>query len=145
MAAFYFTAVISILLGLLAAPSLLAGQNPKAQEMLNKLVPFQGIFGIIVLFWGLFRLIFDILMHFGTFTYTPILLVSYLLLTLVQVFLGFLLGFGFISKMTSGNEQARAKSEALRAKLAVYQGPLGIASIILGVWFIIYAVALFGY
>ncbi|MBL0338417.1 MAG: hypothetical protein IPP67_04425 [Rhodospirillaceae bacterium] len=144
MAAFYFTAVISILLGLLAAPSLLAGQNPKAQEMLNKLVPFQGIFGIM-LFFGFFRLIFDILMHFGTFTYTPILLVSYLLLTLVQVFLGFLLGFGFISKMTSGNEQARAKSEALRAKLAVYQGPLGIASIILGVWFIIYAVALFGY
>ncbi|MBL8686470.1 MAG: hypothetical protein JNK86_03265 [Alphaproteobacteria bacterium] len=146
MGAFIFNGLLAILLGLLAVPTLLAGQNPKAQEMLSKLVPFQGIFGIIVLVWGLYKLIFDLLFNIGLFFgYTPVLGISFLLLSLVQVALGFLLGFGFISKMMSSNEAAKAKSEELRQKLAAFQGPLGIAAIVLGVWFIIYRVALFGY
>lgn len=142
MGVFIFNGLLAILLGLLAVPILLAGQNPKAQEMLSKLVPFQGIFGIIVLVWGLYKLVFDLLFNIGFyFSYTPFLGVSFLLLSLVQVALGFLLGFGFVSKMMSSNEAAKAKSEELRQKLAAFQGPLGIAAIVLGAWFIIYGVA----
>ena len=44
--------------GLLAASSLIVQKQPNAKELIAKLVPFQGIIGIILLIWGLIALIF---------------------------------------------------------------------------------------
>ena len=49
--------------------------------------------------------------------------------------LGFLLGFGLITKYAlSKNEQALARGQQLRGKLVVYQIPLGLIGIGLGIW-----------
>ena len=141
----WITVIATIIAGLLAVPSLMVGKNPQAKELLDKIAPFQGIIGIVLFFWGLLFLIVRPLSYIGLINFLPVFWITMFLLYVVQILLGFLLGFGFISKMTSGNEQARAKSEALRAKLAVYQGPLGIAAIVLGVWFLVYGLFFFGY
>lgn len=141
----WITVIATIVGGLLAVPGLMVGKNPQAKELLDKIAPFQGIIGIVLFFWGLVFLIARPLSYFGMINILPVLWITMFLLYLVQILLGFLLGFGFISKMTSGNEQARMKSEELRMKLATYQGPLGIAAIVLGVWFLIYGLFFFGY
>ena len=67
-----------------------------------------------------------------------IAMVIWLVCTAVELGLGFLLAYTLVSQyVLSGNTQAAAKGEQLRAKLAVYQAPLGLASIGLAVLFII--------
>ena len=42
-------AIIAILGGLIAASSLIVSKKPNAKELLDKLAPFQGIIGVILL------------------------------------------------------------------------------------------------
>ncbi|MBL0337650.1 MAG: hypothetical protein IPP67_00270 [Rhodospirillaceae bacterium] len=105
-------------------------------ELLDKIAPFQGIIGIVLFFWGLLFLIVRPLSYIGWINLLPVFWITMFLLYAVQVLLGFLLGFGFISKMASSNEQAR-QPEALRMKLAVYHGRwvLLLLFLVFGSWY----------
>ena len=49
------------------------------------------------------------------------------------------LGFGLITKYTMrGNKVAEQKSQAIRAKLAPYQGSLGLLAIVMGALYIVW-------
>ncbi|MDT4954747.1 MAG: hypothetical protein QOJ02_2885 [Acidobacteriota bacterium] len=134
-------ALLLIIGGALAIPSLIAKKNPNAMEMLNKVVPFQGVIGIILLLWGLYMLFADVLA--GGFSFlmalSPLWGIIYLLTVLVSIGLGALLGYGLIAKYAlSKNADAARSGEALHLKLAGIQAPLGIAGILLGILMLVF-------
>lgn len=131
--------ILLILAGVLAASSLIIQKQPNARDMIGKIVPFQGIIGIILLLWGLYALIFGLLPYMGLWMQLfPIRAIVALLSTLVAIGLGILLGYGLISHyLLSKNADASRSGEAVRAKLTGIQVPLGIAGIILGIWVIV--------
>jgi hypothetical protein len=129
------SAILLIACGILAASSLIIQKKPEAKELIEKMTPYQGIGGVILLIWGLISLI-HLLVHAGIYLrWVPVWFVTALVICLVSMALGFLMGYGLISKyVLSKNETAAAKGELVRAKLTKIQVPLGIAGILLGIW-----------
>ncbi len=126
-----------ILLGLLAVPSLLLEKKPDAKEWFDKIAPFQGWIGLIFAIWGIWGII-SCLLNIGWIGHWPIYWITWLLVSIVEAALGFILGYSLITKYAlSKNPQAAEKGEQLLAKLIPLQGKLGILAIILGIWQII--------
>jgi membrane-bound ClpP family serine protease len=126
--------IILVGCGILAASPLIIQKKPEAKELIEKMTPYQGIGGVILLIWGFISLI-RLLVNICRYQVFSIMLLTFLILCLVSIALGFLMGYALISKyVLSKNEQAVAKGELVRAKLTKIQVPLGIAGIILGLW-----------
>src|SRR5437764_13531301 len=103
--------ILLILAGILAASSLIIQKQPNAQEVISKIVPFQGIIGIILLLWGLYALIFGLLPYLGAWmTLFPIRAIAALLATLVAIGLGILLGYGLIAQYALSKNAGAARS-----------------------------------
>ncbi len=121
----YIGIIISLAGGVMAAASLIIKFKAESKELIEKITPFQGIVGLILLgwgFWGLIQLI-QALSH-GVLLVVPTAVVA------LQIVVGFLLSFGLLSQfMFSKSEVAQQKGEAIRAKLAGYQGVLGLVLI----------------
>ena len=120
--------------GILAASSLIVSKKPNAQELIDKLTPYQGWIGIVLLFGGIWDLIW-MLGNIGLlFKHATLIAIFLLVAVPTELLLGFLLGFGLITKYAlSKNEAAMEKGQAIRAKLAAVQGPLGFLGIGVGV------------
>ncbi len=124
-------------LGVLATPSLLLSRKPEAKEILNKITPYQGWIGLVFCFWGVWGIIQAIL-NLGLLGSQPIWWITWIANSALEASLGFLLGYGMISKLIlSKNEAAKEKGELLLQKLSPWQGRLGLVAIILGIWSII--------
>lgn len=118
------TAIISILGGLIAASSYIVSKKADAKELIDKLVPYQGWIGIVLLFWS----IKNALALFRYFSFNGIII------TVVQFIVGFLLAYSLLSQyLFSKSDEAKEKGQELRAKLVQYQVPAGIGLIILGI------------
>lgn len=138
-----FYGIQLILLSILAVPSLLVSRKPNAQEIIDKLAPFQGWIGVIFCFSGIWGII-SALMNMGWLTSYPIWWCTWLAGSVVQAVLGFLLGYGLINKyLLSKNETAKAKGQETLAKLAPIQGTMGMVGIGVGIWMIVASI-LFG-
>ncbi|WP_276165636.1 hypothetical protein [Zobellia alginiliquefaciens] len=125
-----------VLLSIVAVPSLLLSKKPNAEELLEKIEPYQGWIGILFCFWGVWGIITAIL-NLGWLTTSPIWWVTFLAGNIVSAGLGFMLGSGLINKLFLSNSQAaRVRAEELRAKIAPKQGKLGILGIVIGSWMI---------
>jgi len=126
-----------IILGILAVPSLLLSRKPNAQELLDKITPYQGWIGLVFCFWGVWGIISAVL-NMGMLTAWPIGWILWLAVSVVTAVLGFLLGYGMINKLLlSKNEEAKEKGAALLAKLAPLQGKFGMAAIVLGLIYVV--------
>ncbi|MBW1298476.1 hypothetical protein [Aquimarina litoralis] len=127
-----------ILLSILAVPSLLLlSKKPNAKELLDKITPYQGWIGLIFCFWGIWGIITSIL-NVGWLTDFPVWWMTLLVGSIIEAILGFMLGYGMISKLVlSKNEAAREKGEQLREKLAPKQGKFGVFGLIVGAWMIV--------
>lgn len=126
-----------ILLSILAVPSLILAKKPNAQELLDKIAPYQGWIGLVFCFWGIWGIITSVL-NIGWLTTFPIWWVTLLAGSVVQAALGFMLGFGKINELfLAKSEEAKAKASELRAKIAPKQGKLGILGLIVGAWMIV--------
>lgn len=132
-------ALLLIVAGILAAASLIIKNQPNARDLIAKLVPFQGIIGIVLLLFGVYWLLFWILPYLGGIMRAyPIRGLVALLACLVSIGLGFLLGYGLISQyLLSKNADAARSGESMRLKLAGIQGPIGLIGIVLGIWMLI--------
>lgn len=130
--------ILLIIGGVLAASSLIIQKQPNARELIGKLVPFQGIIGIILLIWGLIAFIFWGLPLLRILSYFPMAALIGLLSIVVTIVLGFLLGYGLINQyVLSKNAEAARGGENVHAKLARIQVPIGIIAILLGLWALI--------
>jgi len=135
--------IILLLLGVLAASSVIVKNKPDAKELIDKLVPIQGWLGFVACFWGVWGIIQAVL-NLGMLGTWPIWWATWLATSIVTASLGLLLGFSLLSKFVlSKNEAAMAKGEALRMKLAGYQIPLGFIAIGLAIWTVVYRVIAF--
>ena len=121
--------------GLLGAANLIIAKKPNAKELIDKLTPYQGSIGVVLVIWGVIDVI-RIVPSLGALSSAPLWTVISLLTALTELGLGFLLGYGLISKYAlSKSPQALEKGQRLRAKLVVYQGPLGLTAIVLAILF----------
>jgi hypothetical protein len=125
-------ALLLLVAGVLGAASLIVKNQPNARDIIAKLVPFQGIIGIILLLWSLLQLIWAL--RILNFLFASITGLLALLTLLVGIALGFLLGYGLIKHYAL---KGGTGGDAVQMKLAAFQAPLGLAAIILAIWFLI--------
>jgi len=125
-----------ILLSIIAVPSLILSRKPNAQELLEKIEPYQGWIGLVFCFWGVWGIVQAVL-HLDWITTAPIWWGTLLAGSVVEAGLGFLLGFGQLNKLfLSNNPNAADKAGQLRTKIAPLQGKLGVVGIFVGAWMI---------
>ena len=135
-------AVLIIVCGALAASALIIKQKPNAKELLDKLVPFQGGMGAVLVLLSVWAVIdffrarsaLATLSSFGVATgkYTFAIWAE-IACGLVGIGLGFLLAYGLFSKYAlSKNAVAAEKGAALQARLVGIQIPLGAAGAVCG-------------
>jgi len=130
--------LIPIAGGMIASSNLIVARKPNARELIDKLTPYAGTIGIIMFGWGVWETIM-VLTNVGLIGSLPLRWVFWALVAASDLLVGFLLGFGLITKYTMGsNQQALEKSAALREKLAPYQGALGLFAIVMGVAYLVW-------
>lgn len=122
-----------IVLGCLAIPSLVLAKRPDAKALFEKIAPYQGILGVIFALWGVWGIV-QCLLHINLLSLVPVAWAVWLLVSVVEAGLGFILGYGLISKhLLSKNAAAAEKGEQMLQKLLPLQGTLGLVAIALGV------------
>lgn len=125
--------LITIAGGILAASALIISRRPNAKHLIDKLTPYQGWIGIVMFFWGIWGL-FSALRAVALIKLAPVLYSIWVVCGVVDLVVGFLLGFGLITKYTlSGSPTALARGQEIRGKLAKYQGAFGLVAICTGV------------
>lgn len=133
-------ALLFIVAGILGAASLIVQKQPNARDLIAKIVPFQGIIGIVLLIFSIIWLI-RILSVIG-FLLQFFSGILFLISLLVGIALGFLLGYGLINQyVLSKNAEAAKGGGNLQASLAKFQAPLGIVAILLGIWMLVSVVS----
>ena len=130
--------LITIAGGILAASALIIGRKPNAKAIIDKIAPYQGWIGIVMSFWGVWAVL-DCVRHLSVLSTSPLFWTFWLTQGIADLLVGFLLGFGLITKYTlSKNAAAEARGQALRLKLAPYQGALGVFAIVMGSLYIVW-------
>ena len=133
-----FAGLITIAGGILAASGLIIASKPNAKQLIDKLTPYQGWIGICMFFWGIWEC-FDVLTNIGLLKTMPLRWIFWTGSGVADLVVGFLLGFGLITKYTlSKSPAALAKGQQIRAKLAVYQGLFGLLAIGMGALYIVW-------
>ena len=122
-------------LGILGASSLIIAKKPDAKELIGKMAPYQGWIGAVSALWGVWGIISSVL-HIGWMTTFPIYWMTFLGDSVLQFALGLLLGVGVLKTFIK-NPQANDKMDQTIAKLAPYQGTLGLIAIGVGVWMVV--------
>lgn len=126
-------ALLIIAAGILAASGLIIARRPDAAALIDKLSTYQGWIGLVLAFWGVWRIIWVVL-NLGMFSVAPFWMLVATVVSALELVLGFLLGFGLITHYTMrGNAVAMARGQAVRQKLAPLQGTFGLLGIAAGV------------
>ena len=137
--------LVLIVCGLLCIPAILIKKKPEAKDIIDKIVPYQGMIGLVICVWGILDFIFWLA---GTGHNLSqglpgfIAWVSELGASALSVLVGFLLGFGLMKTLALKNasDPTKEKIESIHTKLAKVQIPLGFAAVIGGAWIILYSI-----
>ena len=126
--------ILLIIVGALAAYTGITRNWPNLRQGLDRIVPYQGWFGIVALAWGVINLI-HWLLHLGMMSMMPAFwVILALVANVVAVLLGLILGYGLIAQyLLTNNPDARRRGEEMRARLVPRQVALGWVAIVLGV------------
>ena len=121
-----------ILLGVLGASSLIIAKRPDAKDAIAKIAPYQGWIGAISVLWGIFSLL-QCILNMGAFfaAHWIVTWVAWVGVSLLLMGLGLLLGVGVLKTFIK-DATAQKKMDETIARLAPYQGNMGIAAIGLG-------------
>jgi hypothetical protein len=134
--------LITIAGGILAASALIIARKPNAKDLIDKITPYQGWIGIVMFFWGIWGVLGS-LRTLGALSSQPILWTLLLASGVADLVVGFLLGFGLITKYTLGSSPtAQKKGQEIRVKLAAYQGVFGLLAVVMGSFYIIWLYAM---
>ncbi len=136
-----FYGIATAIGGLLAASAFFVARHKNARVLIDKLTPYQGWIGVVLLFWGVWLAIHTVGLigsHIG-----PLWLATFAAMAAVNLGTGFLLGFGLVSKYAlSKNPAAMERGQRLRQKLVNVQIPLGLAAVCIGLWQVLYVTIL---
>jgi hypothetical protein len=129
--------------GVLGAAGAIVAKKPNAKELIDKLTPYQGWIGISMFLWGIWDTI-SCLRLLGLIAHAPLMWTVFLVSSLTELFLGFLLGYGLIVKYgLSKNPTAAAKGEEMQKKLIKFQVPLGFMAIGISLFYLVAFLFLF--
>ena len=124
--------------GTLAASSFIISKNKNAKDLIDKLVPYMGWIGMVMFCWGCWELLYSV-RTLSLLSTHPLTWAFRTACGVADLGVGFLLGFGLISKYTfRGNQLAIEKGQAVRAKLVKIQSPLGLVAIVMGALYIVF-------
>jgi hypothetical protein len=136
------TTAIIVIGGVLAAASLIVAKKPNAKDLIDKLTPYQGWTGVVMAFWGVWGVINSI-RFLSILSVAPLTWIFALAASVIMLVVGFLLGFGLLTKWTLSNSPAaELRGQQIRAKLAPMQGTFGLLAIAVGLVNVIWVVAL---
>jgi hypothetical protein len=143
----FVNGLVLIVLGALCIPSLVAQKSQNAKELLDKVVPFQGIIGLVAFIWGVWVIIqcvIDLNWIGWVFPRGLIRWITYGLNGVLLLSGGAILGWGLIQKniLAKAPDNVKAKAEESFTKLVAFQPKIGIVSIIFGAWVIISAITI---
>jgi hypothetical protein len=123
-----------IILGALAVPNLIL-KKPELKSALDKITPYQGWIGIVSALWGVWGLVNSVL-HLSWLTAAPIWWLTLTANNALLLALGILLGVG-TAKTFVKDDAAKARMDQTAAKIAPYQGTLGLIALGLGAWCVV--------
>ena len=128
--------LITIAGGILAASGFIIKRKPNAQQLIDKLTPYQGWIGMVMFAWGIWETLHAVL-GMSLLGSHPLMWVFWLLTGVADLLVGFLLGFGLITHYAlSKNPAAMQRGQQLRSKLVGIQAPLGALAVIMGALYI---------
>ena len=129
--------LITIAGGILAASALIIARKPNAKQLIDKLTPYQAWIGLTMFGWGVWSVI-KAVRWIAFIKIAPVLYTVFVICGVADLVVGFLLGFGLISKYTlKGSPAALARGQELRVKLAKYQGAFGLLAICTGATYMV--------
>jgi hypothetical protein len=119
-----------------------AQRSVATKALLDKIVPFQGIFGFVIFIWGIWviiQLILDLGLMGLAFPRGLILWLTILVDAVLSLAGGAILGWGLIQKhlLSKAPDNVKAKAEESFARIVALQPKIGIAAIVFGFWVII--------
>jgi hypothetical protein len=130
----YITVAALFVAGILAMSGLVLSKRPDARQMIDKLVPYQGVVGVGLLAWGLIQLVRFLLNHGAAqMSAWPLGGAVIFMAMLSALLLGFLFGMPMIAKWIPGSTPAEQKAMEMQQKVAGFSVLLGIVGIAAGV------------
>lgn len=125
----WISIILVLIGGVLAAASTIVGKKPAAKEYIDKVRPYQGWIGVVLLVFGIINLIRFLPLFGGLIqSFYGISILTTIVVGMIAV--GFVLGYELIVQYTmQGSDAAKEKAEAVRAKLAPIQSTLGMIAI----------------
>ncbi len=129
-------AIPLFILGALGAGNLIIARKPSAKELLAKVAPYQGWLGAGMAFWGLYNVIFFTILGISYLGTNPVGYIVGSAVSVMMFALGMLFGVGTLKTFVK-QPQAVAKMDQVVAKLAPYQGTLGIIGMVTAVAYIV--------
>jgi hypothetical protein len=129
--------LITIAGGILAASGFIIKRSPNAQQLIDKLAPYQGWIGLVMFGWGIWETL-GCVRGLALLSSHPLHWVFWALSGFADLLVGFLLGFGLITHYAlSRNATAMEKGQRIRSKLVAVQAPLGILAVIMGALYVV--------
>jgi hypothetical protein len=127
-----------IIAGILAASGFIISKQPKAKELIDKIVPYQGFIGVGLLVWGVIDVI-RLVPHLDVISKLPAFFaISIYAAVACEILLGFLLGMPVIAQWIPGESPAEQKAMEMQQKVLPYQVLIGGAGIVVAVLLIYY-------
>jgi hypothetical protein len=125
----WITIILLLAASVLAVSALIISKSPSAKQHIDKLVPYQGFIGVVLLAWGIIDLLRALtgtpsvidLMRFWALGGAIIFIAI-----LCEVALGFLFGMPLIAKWIPGDTPAEQKALEMQKKVAGFSVLLGI-------------------
>ena len=122
-------------LGAVSASNLIIARKPDAKELIAKVAPYQGWIGAVSALWGAWWLV-NWILNLKVMMTWPILGITWLADALLLLGLGLLCGIGVLKSFIKA-PAAVEKLDLTVAKLAPFQGVLGLAGIGVALWTIL--------
>lgn len=128
--------LITIAGGILAASGFFIKRSPNAQQLIDKIAPYQGWIGVLMFVWGIKEVIGSVT-GLSLLSSHPVSWIFWTLSGVADLLVGFLLGFGLITHYAlSKNAAALEKGQRIKATLVGIQAPLGLLAIVMGALYI---------
>ena len=124
--------IFLIILGALAVYPAVVQAWPTSRQFLDRLLPYQGIVGIIGLVWGVIWGLHLLAVAGLMMRFAPIIWLLSLAGAVVAILLGLLLGYSLIDGVLGKNPQLRQRGETIKVKLLARQASLGWTAMVLG-------------
>lgn len=128
--------LITIAGGILAASGFIIKRSPNAQQLIDKIAPYQGWIGVVMFIWGIKEVIGSVT-GLSMLSTAPLAWIFWTLSGVADLLVGFLLGFGLITHYAlSKNPAAMEKGQRIKGTLVSIQAPLGVLAIVMGALYI---------